>query len=331
MPRRDTCVQALFRRRVEQRALAQAGCGPATDHGFSTLGQAALVDLHRQGRDIGVVDRVGYGIDQRRIGDHGQRRVDQVEDGAQVDRKGLLALADEQLGRHRAARNADVVDVLGGIARIVGNRLGADVVDRLVEGGTAADCVGDGGTLAGAAVAADDVDRVLLIDIQRCRVRGSDLAGLDQGDGHTLATHRQRERLEVVLEAELERQVFLGVAIVVDVDLVQRVRVHLEVVRAAVGSLQRLVVGDHGNVLGTARFVAAEHVEVSAIDLGLGGDEGRLAVARSLYGLQRQGGERRGGGGGQWQQPQGAGEGFHGVCPLGDGGGWGEGEGFRPV
>ena len=42
----------------------------------------------------------------------------------------------------------------------------------------------------------------------------------------------------------------LRVAVVVDVDLVERVRVELEVVRAAVGVLQRQVVGDQRDVAG---------------------------------------------------------------------------------
>jgi len=71
---------------------------------------------------------------------------------------------------------------------IVGDGLGADVVDRLVEGGIAAGGVGR-----------------------------THLAGLDQRDRQHLVADRQRDALEVVLEAELEAQVFLGIAVVVDV------------------------------------------------------------------------------------------------------------------
>ena len=75
---------------------------------------------------------------------------------------------------------------------------------------------------------------------------------------------------QVVLEAELEGQVLAGVAVVVDVDLVERVRVQGEVVRAAVGVLQRQVVGDEGDEALAPRLVAAEQVEVGAVDLGHG-------------------------------------------------------------
>ena len=53
-------------------------------------------------------------------------------------------------------------------------------------------------------------------------------------------------------ETELERQVFLRVAVVVDVDLVQRGRIEREIVRAAVRILQRHVVGDERDVAGAA-------------------------------------------------------------------------------
>lgn len=50
-------------------------------------------------------------------------------------------------------------------------------------------------------------------------------------------------------------------------DLVQGVGVHGEVVGAAVGVLQRHVVGHEGGVGAAARFIAAEHVEVGGVDL----------------------------------------------------------------
>jgi hypothetical protein len=56
----------------------------------------------------------------------------------------------------------------------------------------------------------------------------------------------------VLLKRNWKLRSSLGVAVVVDVDLVQRVRVHREVVGAAVGVLQRLVVGDQRDIAAAA-------------------------------------------------------------------------------
>src|SRR6185436_15778942 len=101
----------------------------------------------------------------------------EVEDGAEVDRERVLALPHEQAPGLAAAGDVDVVEVLAGIGGVVGNRLGADVVDRFVEGGVAAGGVGDRRAAAAAAVAAHDVDREGLVDVQRRGVRGTHDAG----------------------------------------------------------------------------------------------------------------------------------------------------------
>ncbi len=205
------------------------------------------------------------------------------------------------------------MDVLGGVGRVGGRiaqRLGADVVDRLLERGLSVG-LGDRLARALAAVAAHQRQRVGFEEVQ---VRIVEVAAtaprLDQRDRHVgwrgAAADRQRDVVELVAEAELEGQVFLGVAVVVDVDLVQRVRVQREVVRAAVGVLQRQVVGDQRDVVAAPTaavvadaFVAAEHVEVGAVDLGRGRDERGFAVARcdALAGhagsCQRNGGHDR--------------------------------------
>src|SRR5262249_16160939 len=109
--------------------------------------------------------------------------------------------------------------------------------------------------------------------------------------------------------AELEADVLDRVAVVVDVDLVQRVLVHGEVVRAAVGILEWDVVGDQRDVVRSACFVRTEHVEVGAVDLGLRGDERRFAMARALSwggGEWRWGGER---------EPRAPWSAFHGRAP----------------
>ena len=85
---------------------------------------------------------------------------------------------------------------------------------------------------------------------------------------------------ERILESKLKRQIFDAVAIVVDMDLVQRLAVQGEVVRATVRRLHRDVIRDHRNVVLTARLVALEEIEVSAVRLRVLGDERSLAVAR---------------------------------------------------
>ena len=58
-------------------------------------------------------------------------------------------------------------------------------------------------------------------------------------------------------DAELEGEVLDAVAVVVDVDAVEGVGVEREVVGAAVGILQRQVVGDQGDEALAAGLVAA--------------------------------------------------------------------------
>ena len=252
--------------------------------------------FQRQRADVLVADGVGHGTDERGVGDDAHRRVDEVEDNAQVDGKGVLALADENLGRRAAAGDADAVDVLCRVGRVVGNGLHADVVHRLAQAFAARGGVGDAGGRAAAAITSHQREAEGLCQVQRCVAGIDHAAGLHQRNGDLFAADIQRRAgatvAQRVAEAELEGQVLLAVAVVVDVGLVQRAGVHREVVGAAVGVLQRLVVGDQRHEVGAARLVAAEHVEVGAVDLGAGGDEGRFAVA----GRQgRAGGQQRGG------------------------------------
>ena len=63
-------------------------------------------------------------------------------------------------------------------------------------------------------------------------------------------------------KVELEGNVFDRVPVVVDVDFIDRVGIHGEIVRSAIRSLQWLVVGDEGHIVRAPCFVAAEHVEI---------------------------------------------------------------------
>jgi len=276
------------------------------------------VDFERQRRDVLVGQLVRDGADQGWIGDDGDWRVDQVEDGAQVDRERILALSHEEAAGLAAAGDVDRVDVLGGVTGVVGNRLHADVVHRLVEGGAAAGGVGQRATCTLATVAALHLDREGLGELQAGVLDVGHLAGLDQRDVDRLVTDRQIHACAIagqrVLEAELEADVLDRVAVVVHVDLVHRVRVHREVVRAAIGVLQRLVVGDQRHVVAAAGLVAAEHVEVGRIHLGRGGDERGFPVAG-----------RQAHAGGQCHR------GSNGQCgEVGAGGAGGEGHGETP-
>ena len=218
-------------------------------------------------------------------------RVDQIEHHAEVDGKTFLALTDEDLAlvlACRAAGNGDGVDVTRGIGRVVGNRLAADVVNRLFESVAAAGGLAKVQAVVAATRAAHDLDLVAFVDVQRRVIGRADDTRLNQRNRHLGAADWQSYALERVLETELESDVFDRVAGVVEVNLIQRVRVHLEIVGAAVRSLQGLVVGKQCDVVrttararGAHAFVTAEHIKIGAIDLGRAGDERCFAVAGS--------------------------------------------------
>ena len=138
-----------------------------------------------------------------------------------------------------------------GVAGVVGQGLGADVVDRLDEARAARRR--DRPAPALAAVAMDHVQRVALALVDRGVARRRDRAALPQRDRDILAADLQRDALAPVgepgVEVELEGHVLDGIAIVVDVDLVDRVVVEDEVVRTTVGMLEREIVRDQRHVL----------------------------------------------------------------------------------
>ena len=169
-----------------------------------------------------------------------------------------------------------------------------------------------------ATIAADEVDGVGLDHVQAGAIEdaGADAAGHGRHERHgdgllaALRTDLQRDVLDLVLEAEAEREVFASVAVVVDVDVVDGVGIEREVVRSAVRVLERQVVRDQRDVTRTSRLVAAEHIEVGAVDLRMLGDERRFAMARRR--CDERHGERRGG----REQPAGLRLAMHGVSPV---------------
>jgi hypothetical protein len=91
------------------------------------------------------------------------------------------------------------------------------------------------------------------------------------------------ERLRVAAlgrEAPLERHVLDGVAVVVDVDLVEDVGIEQVEVRAAVGRLERDVVGDQRHHVPVVRV--DERVDVGVVGGRVERDERGFAMARGL-------------------------------------------------
>ena len=147
-----------------------------------------------------------------------------------------------------AAWNGDGVNVLGSVASVVRNGFRADVIDRFFKNGVTTG-LGHGRYRAFSTVTTHQVDAVGFVDVEVGVVEVADLADLYQRNRHVGIANRQGNGFEVVFKAELERHGFLAAAGVVDVDFIQRVGVHLEVVRAAIRSLQRLVIGQQRDVV----------------------------------------------------------------------------------
>ena len=169
-----------------------------------------------------------------------------------------------------------------GIVGVVGDGFSADVVQRLGKGGAAVAGVDNGLRVPMAPVTAHERERIALYHVLSAHVRCRDGPDIRQRNRDRLVPGLDREALALVGETELEREVFDAVTIVVDVDLIQRVRIHKEVVRSPVGVLQGLVVGDERHETRPPGLVAAEHVEIRAIHFRMRCDERCLPVTRRL-------------------------------------------------
>ena len=260
----------------------------ADDRVAGVAGKARRGHLEHERGDVLVLG----GARLRVPGTEGVGDVDEVEDLAEVDSEGLLALADEQPSVAGAPGDLDAEDELPRVGVVVGEGLLADVVHRLAEaaagtprhrGEVPPRALGDptAGHAQGAALGA--VER----RVARSRP-AAQRSHRDERHRDLLAAHRQGDVGQRLGAAELEAHVLDAVAGVVDVDAVSRVAVQAEVVRAAVGVLQRDVVGDEGDEVAAAGLVAAEHVEVGAVHLRHLGDGGGLAVAGGQGGRRRQ-------------------------------------------
>jgi len=255
---------------------ALAGRGPRADHRIAAGSQAGDRHFDRQARHVLVGEHVLASV-------HGAQRVqvDQIEGFRQVHHEAFATLTRE----HPAiatARNRDVVDVLVGVLRVVRDRLVADAIGGLAERAAVRRGVAQERARIATPRAADHRHLIGFDRVQIGVVAGvrSDRADVDEGNRDAASARVDGEVSIRGLEPELEGDVLLGVAVVVDVDLVESVRVHPEEVGSAVGVLQRNVVGDQGHVPFASRLVAPECVEVGAIQLRPPGDPRRLAVAR---------------------------------------------------
>ena len=273
--RRDT-----GRGRVVDRSNTEARRRPAADDRLAR-GRHETRDRHleHERRHVLVGQVVSLDVFRaERIGD-----VDEIERLAEVDDEGVLALTDEH-PPVVAAGNQDVVDVIIRVGRILRNGLAADVVDRLSEHHCASGRVRDRLAHAVAPIAADDADREALLAVERGGGAGvrPDLSDVDQRDRDQQVADRHGQVLDERRRPELKGDVLDRVGVVVDVDFVDGAGVQVEVVWTAVRILQREIVGDQRDVRAAIGFVAAEHVEVRAIELWRLGDAGRFAMTRAL-------------------------------------------------
>ena len=195
----------------------------------------------------------------------------EVEDRPEVDEERVVARPGEHL-----AVAAEIADALERVVRRV--RARPDVGRRNRDVG------GDDGTAVAAVVVVvvivvvitaspaplnDARDRVGLLDVQVRVGRRRDLV--------RVVEERVRVR-DGGLEPELVRDVVPCVAVVVDVELVQRRRVEAVVVRPAGRILERDVVREDRD--GVRRVGADERIDVRVVDGRVVGDQRRLAVAR---------------------------------------------------
>ena len=279
-----------IREGVHDAGLPHAGGRPGTDDRV-TIRQAAGRHLHRDAGDVLVADDIALAVARAQ-----RVRIDQVEDLAKVDDEAFLALANEDATLTTGAQ-IDAIDMILRIALIVAvEALLTDEVDRLAEASRTVALAGGVAEIrqrhrVGAATAVALLQGYLIaldaVDTLEPTGVGADAIGhgIDQRNrDRVLGAGVDGGVVDLGIETELEAQVFLRIAVVVDMDLVESVRIHREVVGATVAVLQRVIVRDESDHVIAAFLVAAEHVEVGPVHLGHFGDEGGLAVAGSARG-----------------------------------------------
>ena len=250
-----------------QRAVGgQAGSGPGPDDAVAVAGHTGNRHFQRQRCHVGVVQFVVG----RALGDtpgkahviavtahrvaFDRHQIDQIENAAKVDGKGFGPLADKHPTRGRTARQCDGKDVLAGVARIVGDRLGANIVDRFEERLAGSVCPHRRDPLHQGRIAVELGQRIAFRLILVGLHKGiAELTGLTQRDRHAFSANRQRNPGAAIgkggRKLEPIGQIGHGIAVIVDADVIGSVMVQREIVGSAIGGLQRDIVGDKGHEL----------------------------------------------------------------------------------
>src|SRR5579863_3705161 len=106
--------------------IRHTGGGPTPDHRIFPAGQTTDRHFERERSHVLVGNRVGLAV-------AGADRVEvyQVEHLAEIDHEAVFALPHKYAARCAAARYAHIVDETPGIALVVGDGFGADIVGGL--------------------------------------------------------------------------------------------------------------------------------------------------------------------------------------------------------
>ena len=222
-----------------------------------------------------------------------RHKIHQVKYLTQRQLKRLVALAHKHTPAG-AGGNVHVVDKAVSVSSVItraAEGFGAGVVERFSERVRTICSIGDSAAGARAAITLDHGQGVGLHVIQATFVVGRNAADVAQHRGYGCAIDVQGNYFpggQHVIEVELKGQVFAAVAIVVDMNLINGVCVHGEIVGSTIGGLHRNVVGQQGHVIFATRFVANEHVEIRGVYLRQFGNEWCLAVAGSTQAPCRQ-------------------------------------------
>src|ERR1700678_1576847 len=117
--------------------------------------------------------------------------------------------------------------------------------------------------------------------------RRIDRTNIDQRHRSLVAPGADRQVLEGILERKFEAQVADGIAIVVDIDLVDGVLIEIEKIRTARRVFQRNIVGYESDIGAAPGLVAAKPVEIGPIHSRLPRNRRSLTVT-GCYGAQWQ-------------------------------------------
>jgi hypothetical protein len=95
--------------------------------------------------------------------------------------------------------------------------------------------------------------------------------------------HGHGETLQGILESKLKRDVFLHVAVVIKVNLIEGFGIEEKVVRPPIGILEWKIVRNQGDEAFSRWLIAPKHIEVCPVHLGVLSDKWGFTVARGVY------------------------------------------------